>query len=279
MPKITAAHLIRLKQLTPLTIAQISENTGIPLGTVQKIFAGITKTPRQKTAALLYDYLYENMRNTQTKGVVSENIDSSRPYDQMSEGTPSPYLDGTLARPLRKQGEYTIDDYRALPDDQRCELIDGYFYDMSAPSTTHQRIVSALTAAFYNYIHENGSTCEVFPAPVDVQLDCDEMTMVQPDLLVVCDSGMIHEWGIFGAPDLVIEVLSPSTERKDRALKTMKYANAGVREYWLVDPSAGEIFVHRFDVDVPVGIFKFGQEIPVGIYDGKLKIVIPERRG
>ena len=257
MNRITSEMLISLKNRTDLTVEKIAQEAGVPLGTAQKIFAGITKNPRASAAQALYACL---------SGCVSDGGKSSDGLYSRS------YLQGNLAKPLRKPGQYTTSDYRSLPDDLRCELIDGFFYDMGSPSTIHQRISTVLSAAFFNYIHGHEGSCEVFTAPFDVQLDCDDRTMVQPDLLVVCHPDRIREWGIYGAPDLVVEILSPSTERKDRALKTMKYAAAGVREYWLADPSSGRIIVHRFDEDIPPAFYSFEQEVPVGIFGEDLKI-------
>ena len=295
LERITSEILIGMKNQTALTVEGIAKDTGVPLGTAQKIFAGITKYPRASAAQALYAYLSDK-----TEKIEKESRSGQGTYSGISAGNtgtgmvretgaaygPSggknrirPYgfrdrgdVEGDLARQLRKPGEFTVEDYRNLPEDLRCELIDGYFYDMASPATVHQRISMALAAALYNYIHAQGGDCEVFAAPFDVQLDCDDKTMVQPDISVVCSSDRIREWGIFGAPDMVIEILSPSTEKKDRTLKTMKYADAGVREYWLVDPSRGRVVVHRFDLDAPAAFFSFEQEIPVGIYEGRLKI-------
>ena len=143
---------------------------------------------------------------------------------------------------------------------------------MGSPSAIHQRISMVLAAVLFNYIHAHGGGCEVFTAPFDVQLDCDDKTMVQPDLLVVCDPGRIRDWGLYGAPDFMIEILSSSTGRKDKTLKTMKYAAAGVREYWLIDPPAARIVVFRFGEEIPAAVYDFDQEVPVGICGGELKI-------
>ena len=89
----------------------------------------------------------------------------------------------------------------ALPDEQRVELIDGYFYDMASPTFGHQSIGGEIHRQIANYIMEHGGNCRPFIAPVDVQLDCDERTMVQPDVGIVCDTSKIKRFGIYGAPD------------------------------------------------------------------------------
>jgi len=135
----------------------------------------------------------------------------------------------------------TYADYLKLDDDVRYELIDGVLYNMAAPRISHQRIILNLGRRFGDYL--DGKSCEVFIAPVDVRLKADilndsDNTVVQPDVIVLCDRSKIDpkDRGIIGAPDLVIEVLSPSSAYVDRILKHKKYLEAGVREYWIIDP-------------------------------------------
>ncbi|MCD8119096.1 MAG: Uma2 family endonuclease [Lachnospiraceae bacterium] len=171
----------------------------------------------------------------------------------------------------KKQGEFTIEDYYALPDDERVELIDGVIYNMSAPVASHQSIVAGLTTAFCNYVESKNGDCEVFPGPIDVQLDRDDRTMVQPDVLILCDRDKLKNGIIYGAPDFVVEVLSPSTSRKDRIIKLRKYREAGVREYWMVDIKRKEVEVYIFqnpELATLPRVYGFEDIIPVGIYGG-----------
>ena len=172
----------------------------------------------------------------------------------------------------KRQGEYTLGDYYALPDDQRVEIIDGVIYDMAAPTSAHQRILAILTAMFEAFVSGNEGNCQVFMAPCDVQLDRDERTMVQPDLMVICNRDQILMRGIFGAPDLVIEILSPSTREKDITIKTAKYCSAGVREYWIIDPDRQIVLVYLFASSRFPVYYTFGDTIPVFIWDGELKV-------
>ena len=129
----------------------------------------------------------------------------------------------------KKQGEFTVEDYLTLPDDLRVELIDGYFFEMSAPLTPHQIIARDITLQLTNYIKANKGKCVPLMAPCDVQLDRDDKTMVQPDVLIVCDRSKITKERIIGAPDFIVEVLSESTKKKDMTIKLNKYSDAGVK--------------------------------------------------
>ncbi len=177
----------------------------------------------------------------------------------------------------KKQGGYTIDDYRALPDDQRVELIDGVFYDMTAPKMVHQDIVSIVHMAFYEYFRKNKRPCKVFESPCDVQISCDDKTMVQPDVIVVCDRDKIKGFGIYGAPDFVLEVLSKSTRKKDMTIKLAKYMESGVREYWIIDPDNEILLTYDLtDEDVAPQIHRLMGKVPVGISGGELLIDLEE---
>ena len=143
--------------------------------------------------------------------------------------------------PLPKEDRYTLADALTWDERERIELIDGAPVMMAPPSRLHQEIITALLAQFYNYLE--GKKCKVYPAPFAVRLferaddrpeDVD--TMVGPDLSVVCDPGKLDDIGCKGAPDLIIEVLSPSTQCHDRLTKYNLYERAGVPEYWIVSP-------------------------------------------
>ena len=172
----------------------------------------------------------------------------------------------------KKQGEFTVADYYDLPDDIRVELIDGVFYDMAAPTVVHQMISLKIGAMLEEYVEARNGNCSVFVAPLDVQLDRDDKTMVQPDVLVVCDESKVRMDVVSGAPDLVVEVLSASTRKKDTGLKLSKYKNAGVREYWVVDPDKMTILVYDLTKEDAVSLYGFDGQVPVGIFDGNCVI-------
>lgn len=184
------------------------------------------------------------------------------------------FLRESAAQNLWGEGGYTLDDYYALPDERRVELIDGVIYDMASPSLNHQRVSMEVSTAFYNFIKSKKGGCEVFAAPMDVQLDCDNKTMVQPDVFVVCDPDKLQERCVYGAPDFVMEILSRSTRTKDMEIKTAKYARAGVREYWMVDVKKERVITFFFENETGPTIWSLDQEIPVRIFAGELKIRI-----
>ena len=145
--------------------------------------------------------------------------------------------------------KYTVQDILNLPEGQRAELIDGRWYDMSAPSFGHQMIVSIITRELGNYIKEHGGDCVVLPAPFAVYLQDDDENYLEPDISVICDRDKISDRGCEGAPDLVIEVVSPSTKEKDYSDKLYKYRASGVKEYWIIDEKAGEVIIYFFSDD------------------------------
>ena len=173
------------------------------------------------------------------------------------------------------QRTYTIEDIYNLPDGQRAELIDGTMYDMAPPTFQHQKLVMEISATIRNYIKSSAGSCEVLPAPFAVFLTGDDKTYVEPDISVICDRNIISDRGCEGAPDLVIEVVSPSSRKMDYVRKNTVYAEANVREYWIVDPQKERTTVYRYEDDVAPTIFSFDQAITVGIYKD-LSITISE---
>lgn len=170
---------------------------------------------------------------------------------------------------VKKQGEYTVDDFYAFPDDILVELIDGVVYHMNTPSVAHQEIVAEISYLLKDYIVKNKGKCKVFTSPLSVQLDCDDKTMVLPDIVVICDKDKITPRCIYGAPDMVVEVLSPSTRRYDMTTKMAKYMNAGVREYWIVDLDKKKILVYNWEQEEFPRIYGFESKIPVWVFEDK----------
>ena len=193
------------------TYEQISKMSNVPLGTVQKIFAGVTESPRYDTIAAL-SQIFQN----DTVSCVQE---AQSIYN------------------VKRQGRYTLEGLLCFARgtegraDRWCDL--RYVRTDIGTSTFGDGDIACIKI---DYIRKQHGRCVPIASPIDVQLDCDDKTMVQPDVIVVCDREKIQNRCIFGAPDFVAEVLSESTRKKDLVLKLNKYMTAGVREYWLVDP-------------------------------------------
>lgn len=170
--------------------------------------------------------------------------------------------------PLLKNDHYTSEDYWNLPEEERAELINGKFYDMAPPSRIHQKLVSKLTALFNQYITDHHGSCEVYPAPFAVNLDADNKDWVEPDISVICDPNKLTDRGCSGAPDLIFEIVSPASRKMDYSLKNMIYSQAGVREYWIVDPAKEKVVVYCYENDSDPCLYSFDADVPVGIYPG-----------
>lgn len=145
--------------------------------------------------------------------------------------------------PQPQENEYSYADYLTWPENERWEIIDGIAYMQAAPSPNHQRVSGELYRQFATYLLDK--TCEVYPAPFCVRLtkgnekrNEDVRKVVEPDVTVVCDKSKIDDKGCNGAPDLIVEVMSPTTAKMDKLIKFNKYETAGVKEYWIVDPNA-----------------------------------------
>lgn len=170
--------------------------------------------------------------------------------------------------PLLKTHNYTTEDIYALPEGRRAELIDGQIYDMAPPSRLHQKLVSQLTQMIGRHISAHQGGCEVYPAPFAVFLNKDDKTYVEPDLSVICDKGKLDERGCSGAPDLIIEIVSPSSRKMDYNIKTGKYAEAGVREYWIVDPDKKRLTIYFYEEDAAPVFYPFDSPVEVNTLPG-----------
>lgn len=171
--------------------------------------------------------------------------------------------------PLEQTRLYTAEDYYNLPENVRAELLDGYLiYNQAAPSRIHQTILSELHTSINNYIKSKNGSCRVYPAPFAVKLKEDSVTIVEPDISVICDRNKLTDRGCTGAPDWIIEITSPSNSRYDYITKLNLYADSGVREYWIIDPEKETIFVYYLEkTDLKVESYTFEDTIKVNIYD------------
>lgn len=168
--------------------------------------------------------------------------------------------------PLPQERSYTTEYIYSLPEGQRAELIDGQIYNMAPPNFLHQKLIMELSAAIHQYIKSKKGNCEVLPAPFAVFLNQDNQNYVEPDISIICDKNKLDKQGCTGAPDWIIEIASPSTERMDYGIKLFKYRSAGVREYWIVNPLKQTVMVYDFQDNLGTKQYSFDEAIPVCIY-------------
>ena len=217
----------RKKREYGYTNEDMAEKSGLPLSTVRKVLGGTTPSPQLKTVEALRAVFAEESPAGQSSPSAYPPV---RPGECLGEA-PLSYAAVPYPPSVRypRQGSYTLEDYLALPDDQRVELIDGVFYDMSAPTIPHQVIGADIHARLLSFIRSRKGSCLPLIAPTDVQLDRDNRTILQPDVMVVCDRSILTPARVFGAPDFVVEVLSPGTRAKDIFIKTQKYKTPASR--------------------------------------------------
>ena len=242
----TIEEIRKQKRILGYTNATLSDLTGIPMGTLNKILSGDTKNPRPENMKALEEALFAY---------------ETEETDAICEKGP---------------GDYTVEDYYAMPDDQRVELIDGVFYDMAAPTVEHQLLVGSVYAQLLAFIRSRKGKCIPLMSPVDVKLDEDNKTMVQPDVIVVCDREKITERVVLGGPDFVLEVVSPSSASKDYVKKLAKYEAAGVREYWIVDPLTKRVVKYDLEEGSSPGIYPLSGKVGVSIFNNELEIDFDE---
>ena len=251
----TREEMIKIKTERGYSTAQLSEWTGVPVGTLAKILSGQTKNPRVDTMKQIEDFL---LKDFPKYGDMFDDQDGFLRY--RSPGTyptdPAAAADMMLCEkalaygaPPKEQGRYTASDLEKLPEGRCCELIDGMLFDMATPTWIHQKIGEEIFLAIHQHIRDHKGKCLVSLAPVGIFLDGNrDSTYVIPDLFVVCDRGKLRQDSILGAPDFVLEVISPSTAAKDKIVKAAKYMNAGVREYWIIDPFKKTLVVYDYSI-------------------------------
>lgn len=167
---------------------------------------------------------------------------------------------------VRNNKLYTLDDIYALPEGSRAELIDGMIYNMAPPSRNHQKILNYINTEINLYLRKGNGKCEVYPAPFAVFLNHDQINYVEPDISVICDNSKLNDRGCNGAPDWIIEIVSPGSRRLDYLVKLFKYRTAGVREYWIADLEKNRIMVYYFEGDL-IDEYTFKDKVKVNIYE------------
>lgn len=286
------------KKKLKLTTYQLALLAELPQGTVSKILTGETKNPSYLTIEKLDETLLKEEMKVRMEAYVTamqeyfaehpEDIGNQAKFEAIYrekynlDGAPIPYA---VSRDdmSNLHGNLALNDYRMkaselhkMGENREFELIDGNLIISEMAGVSHQRMVKKLGRAISDFIDENHGICEVFDVGVNVYLDENEYTLVIPDITVICNPDRITEKGIEGAPDFVIEVVSPSTRQTDYHKKLHKYMDVGVTEYWIVDMDREMVSVCINGEPMQVTIYSFTDEIPVYIYDGKLRVAIGE---
>ena len=164
----------------------------------------------------------------------------------------------------------TLEQYEALPDEKRMEVFDGIVYDMASPSQIHQSISMQLSTVINNYILRKKGPCSIFSAPFDVKLSDSPLIIVQPDIMVVCDKNKLDEKRCNGAPDFIIEIVSPANPSDDYIRPLYYYKHYEVRAYWIVAPRRKVITVNYFENNIVSVQYPFDSVIKVNIFDDLL---------
>ena len=238
----TTEEMQQRKRELGLTYEEIAGRCGLSVPTVQRIISGTTENPREYTKRQIEEVLADRPGGIAVKEKV---------FSYMT----------------KKQGEYTAEDYFALPDDQRCELIDGVIYDLATPTFVHQSVALELGEQLKEYVKKNDGKCLVMPLPVDIKLE--KRTVVQPDVMVFCRK---EGKKLRRLPDLAMEVTSPSTRSRDYILKLSKYMASGMSEYWIVDLQKERITVYLFEEELITRHYGLYDKVPVSIWDGQCVI-------
>lgn len=305
----TIEEMKAIKKELGITYQQLCKASGIPISTLQKILGGVTENPRASTLFVIEDTLYTmKLNHDKAAGtyhpkrygttVVRDGYNSFAPFsygstaeqlpDDSTDERLSSYRQRVTASHKEEHHVYTVTERESFPTDMRTEIIDGVLYDMASPTMFHQDIARYICRQLEDCIIKHGMPCHAFIAPADVQIDCDEYTVVQPDVFIVCDESQITRKNIQGAPAFILEVFSPSTKSKDQFEKLGKYLKAGVQEYWTIDPSKKEVVVYDMRQENKVkdpnpifeelercydtAVYHFGDRIPVLISEGRCEI-------
>lgn len=161
----------------------------------------------------------------------------------------------------------TLEQYEALSEDRRVEIFDGVVYDMASPSQIHQSVSMQLSTIINSYILRKKGLCSILSAPFDVKLSDNPLIIVQPDIMVICDKDKLDGKRCNGAPDFIIEIVSPGNPSDDYIRKLYYYQKYGVREYWIVDPKRKIITVNYFEGNIVSVQYPFDSIIKVNIYE------------
>lgn len=244
--------LRRLKRNAEMTNAEIADLSGIPVSTVNKIFSGATENPRYATLLAIEQVLVKGQK-------LPFKYDEYRQEPCLIEETTA-Y--GYNAR------DYSVEDIYKLGQGTKAELIDGKLYLMGAPTRMHEFLIFNIAYRFKKHIEEQKGDCHVYVSKLGVRLFGDDKTWVEPDIVVACKKEILTDEGCNGAPNLVVEVVSPSNSSYDYLTKMMIYQKAGVQEYWIVDPQLQVVSVYNFEEHEKSGRFQYADGITSCVLEG-----------
>lgn len=257
----TIEELIQRKQENGYSLKKISECSGVPVVTLQKIFAGKTEHPRRNTlnaiekVFLLSDDAEKEKKKPYNRNKKNENRENT-----------------SFAYGFEGEKTYSSETNPVLLTARSGEWIDGIFYEMPASDIVHQDITAYIHMCFYLYCGEK-KRYKVFGPGLRVKTDSDDCTIMIPDLCLVSDYTKLHRDGIYGAPDFILEVLSRETRKKDMSVKLQKYMNSGVREYWMIDPDQEKLVAYNFmEEDFLPYIYSLEGKVAVAMTGGELEI-------
>ena len=246
-------ELKKLKRAAKMTNIEISDLSGIPVSTVNKIFSGATENPRYATLLAIEQVLREKQKLPFR-------------YDEYRE-EPS-LIQEQVAYYRYNSRKYSLEDIEKLDEVSGYELIDGMLYLKGAPTRMHEFLIMKISFAFQKHIYEKKGNCHVYVSKLGVSLFKDDKTWVAPDITVVCQRDKLTHEGCNGAPELVVEIVSPSNSSYDYLTKMIKYQNAGVREYWIVDPELRIVSVYYFDDHSKSGRYQYEDTITSNVLEG-----------
>ena len=293
----TLEEMRKMRDAFVITYSEIAKASGVSISSVQKIFGSDDAKPRHSTMTKLsqaFDTLLELPEpENHKKGIYYNKINNNKNNNReennlVADKNPGYNLYGAgkiVAGgdvPLFSRTGYTYEDYLTLelPEGKRIEIIDGVIYDMTTPSPTHQAILMYLSNYITNELRKRRRKCLVFMSPFDVRLDFSDgpTTVVQPDILIKCSKdnrvdkdGNEQPW----VPRFVVEILSPSTRSKDTLIKTRKYKESGVVEYWIIDDHHKQVTKYNFDKD-SISMFNYEDKIGIDIFDGDIVVDMKE---
>lgn len=245
--------LKQLREATQMTNAEIAELSSIPIEVVDKIFSGEIEEPKYATLLAIEQVL-----------VRKEKIPFY--YDTFRQ-EPCLIRDESVAYKYNAR-KYTMKDIEQLSEGMMVELINGKLHFITAPSRMHQFLVTNILVRMFNHIKEKQGNCHVYPAPLGVCLLEEDETFVLPDIVLVCKKDVLTDAGCEGAPDLLVEIVSPGNASHDYITKLAKYKQIGVREYWIVDPLQKKVSLVNYEDSEESGEYSYKDVIRSCVLEG-----------